>query len=90
MGTILDPRGATTREVVLTVAPKALETVVKRLDEFLRPYLPLFGQSERRVQAKRAVQGLLSRGGASHAAAGGPGIMVSMLAALVMPAWPAL
>jgi len=60
MGTILDPRGATTREVVLTVAPKALVAVVKRLDEFLRPYLPLFGQAERRVQAKRAVQGLLS------------------------------
>jgi SRSO17 transposase len=60
MGTILGPQQVASRGLAVSVEPKALASLVKRLNEFLRPYLPLFGRPERQVQARRAVQGLLS------------------------------
>lgn len=60
MGIILDPRAERSRGVVVTVDSKALGPVVKHLNGFLQPYLPLFGVQERQLNARRAVQALLS------------------------------
>lgn len=60
MGTILEPQPVASRGLAVSVEPKALATLVKRLNEFLKPFLPVFGRPERQLQARRAIQGFLS------------------------------